>query len=95
MLALPDETRLFMFHDYGRNGRDIHWETTVTEEKDHNIHVGRCATKKDFARFRTEREATLPMPKLILPSLQVKTRAGEIPIDVSGRPMLKVPLNGF
>jgi glyoxylase-like metal-dependent hydrolase (beta-lactamase superfamily II) len=95
VLALPRETRLFMCHDYGPNGRDIRWETTVAEEKEHNIHVGRGATKEDFVRFRTERDATLAMPKLILPSLQVNMRAGEIPTDASGRPMLKVPVNGL
>lgn len=95
VLALPDETRLFMCHDYGPNGRDIRWETTVAEEKEHNIHVGRGTTKEDFIRFRTERDATLAMPKLILPSLQVNMRAGEIPTDASGRPMLKVPVNGL
>lgn len=95
VLALPDETRLFMCHDYGPNGRDIRWETTVAEEKAHNIHVGRGATKEQFVKFRTERDATLAMPKLILPSLQVNMRAGEIPTDASGRPMLKVPVNGL
>ena len=102
VLALPRDTRLFMCNDYGPNGRDIRWETTVAEEQEHNIHVGRGATKEDFVRFRTERDATLAMPKLILPSLQVKLpslqvnmRAGEIPTDASGRPMLKVPVNGL
>lgn len=95
VLALPGETRLFMCHDYGPNGRDIQWETTVAEEKEHNIHVGRGTTKADFVRFRTERDATLAMPKLILPSLQVNMRAGEIPTDASGRPMLKVPVNAL
>ena len=95
VLALPDETRLFMCHDYGPNGRDIRWETTVAEEKEHNIHVGRGATKEEFVKFRTGRDATLAMPKLIIPSLQVNMRAGEIPTDASGRPMLKVPVNGL
>jgi glyoxylase-like metal-dependent hydrolase (beta-lactamase superfamily II) len=95
VLALPDETRLFMCHDYGPNGREIRWETTVAEEKAHNIHVGRGATKEQFVKFRTERDSTLAMPRLILPSLQVNMRAGEIPTDASGRPMLKVPVNGF
>ncbi len=95
VLALPVETRLFMCHDYGPNGRDIRWETTVAEEMEHNIHVGRRTTKADFVRFRTERDATLVMPKLILPSLQVNMRAGEIPTDASGRPMLKVPVDAF
>ena len=95
VLALPDETRLFMCHDYGPNGRDIQWETTVAAEKEHNIHVGKGATKEQFVKFRTERDATLAMPKLIIPSLQINMRAGEVPTDKDGRPMLKVPLNGL
>ena len=95
MLALPDEMRLFMCHDYGPNGRDIRWETTVGAEKELNIHVGKAATKQDFVKFRTERDATLAMPRLIIPSLQVNMRAGEVPKDKDGRPMLKVPLNGL
>jgi glyoxylase-like metal-dependent hydrolase (beta-lactamase superfamily II) len=93
VLALPDETRLFMCHDYGPNGRDIAWETSVGEEKEHNIHVGRGKTKEDFITFRTERDATLAMPRLIIPSLQVNMRAGEVPTDQDGNPMLKVPVN--
>ncbi|MHA6324239.1 MBL fold metallo-hydrolase [Roseivivax sp. CAU 1753] len=95
VLSLPDETRLFMCHDYGPNGRDIQWETTVAEEKAHNIHVGAGKTKEDFVKFRTERDATLDMPKLIIPSLQVNMRAGEVPKDKDGHPMLKVPVNGL
>ena len=95
VLALPDAMRLFMCHDYGPNGRDIAWETTVADEKAHNIHVGLGKTREDFIRFRTERDASLAMPKLIIPSLQVNMRAGEIPTDASGRPMLKVPVNGL
>jgi len=93
VLALPDEMRLFMCHDYGPNGRDIQWETTVAEEKANNIHVGGGKTREDFIKFRTERDATLAMPKLIIPSLQVNMRAGEIPTDRDGNPMLKVPVN--
>lgn len=95
VLSLPDEMRLFMCHDYGPNGRDIQWETTVGAEKAHNIHVGAGKTKDDFVRFRTERDATLSMPRLIIPSLQVNMRAGEMPTDKDGRPMLKVPVNGL
>lgn len=95
VLALPDETRLFMCHDYGPNGRDIQWETSVAEEKAHNIHVGGGKTREEFIKFRTERDAQLDMPKLIIPSLQVNMRAGEIPTDKDGRPMLKVPVNGI
>ena len=95
VLALPDEMRLFMCHDYGPNGRDIAWETTVGEEKAHNIHVGAGKTKADFVKFRTERDAQLAMPRLIIPSLQVNMRAGEVPTDRDGNPMLKVPVNAL
>ena len=93
VLALPDETRLFMCHDYAPGGREIRWETTVAEEKDSNIHVGGGKTKDEFVRFRTERDAQLAMPRLILPSLQVNMRAGEVPKDSDGNMMLKVPVN--
>lgn len=96
VLALPDEMRLFMCHDYGPNGRDIQWETTVGAEKAHNVHVGGGATREAFIKFRTERDATLDMPKLIIPSLQVNMRAGELPPpDESGKRFLKVPINGL
>ena len=95
VLSLPDEMRLFMCHDYGPNGRDIQWETTVGDEKAHNIHVGSGKTKDDFVKFRTERDAQLDMPKLIIPSLQVNMRAGDIPKDKNGNPMLKVPINAL
>lgn len=94
VLSLPDETRLFMCHDYGPNGRDIQWETTVGEEKAHNIHVGGGKTKEEFVKFRTERDAQLTMPRLIIPSLQVNMRGGELPpADESGKRFLKVPVN--
>lgn len=95
VLSLPDETRLFMCHDYGPNGRAIEWETTVAEQKADNIHVGGDKTREDFIKFRTERDAQLDVPKLIIPSLQVNMRAGEIPTDKDGNPMLKVPVNGL
>ncbi|RBI70344.1 MBL fold metallo-hydrolase [Roseovarius sp. TE539] len=93
VLALPDDMRLFMCHDYGPGGRDIAWETTVAEEKARNIHVGGGKTREEFIRFRTERDAQLAMPRLIIPSLQVNMRAGDIPKDHDGNPMLKVPVN--
>ncbi len=93
VLALPDDMRLFMCHDYGPNGRDIEWETTVGAEKAHNIHVGQGKSKEEFVKFRTERDASLDMPRLILPSLQVNMRAGEVPRDDDGNPVLKVPVN--
>jgi glyoxylase-like metal-dependent hydrolase (beta-lactamase superfamily II) len=93
VLSLPDGMRLFMCHDYGPNGRNIQWETTVGEEKKHNIHVGGGKTKADFVKFRTERDVQLSMPKLIIPSLQVNMRAGVVPTDENGNPQLKIPLN--
>ena len=93
VLTLPDEMRLFMCHDYGPNGREIAWETSVADEKAHNIHVGGGVSREAFVKLRSERDATLPMPKLIIPSLQVNMRAGEVPADADGRPVLKVPLN--
>jgi len=94
VLALPDAMRLFMCHDYGPNGRDIAWETTVAEEKAHNIHVGQGKSREEFIRMRTERDAQLDMPKLIIPSLQVNMRAGELPPeDKQGKRFLKVPVN--
>ncbi len=95
VLSLPDAMRLFMCHDYGPNGRDIAWETTVGAEKAHNIHVGGGKTREEFVAFRNARDETLDMPRLIIPSLQVNMRAGEVPRDDEGNPVLKVPLNGL
>lgn len=95
VLALPDPTRLFMCHDYGPNGRDIRWETTVGDEKAHNIHVA-GKTRDEFVALRTARDATLAMPRLIIPSLQVNMRGGELPPpDDDGKRYLKVPINGL
>ncbi|MGH1482890.1 MAG: MBL fold metallo-hydrolase [Geminicoccales bacterium] len=94
VLALPDEMRLFMCHDYGPNGREIRWETTVGEEKEHNIHVGGGTSREKFVAMREARDATLDMPRLIIPSLQVNIRAGDLPpADKDGRKFLKVPVN--
>ncbi len=95
VLSLPDAMRLFMCHDYGPDGRDIQWETTVAQQKAQNIHVGQGKTKADFVQFRTQRDVTLGMPKLIIPALQVNMRAGTIPTDKDGRQMLKVPVNAL
>lgn len=95
LLTLPDEMRLFMCHDYGPNGRDIQWQTTVADEKAHNIHVGAGKSRDEFVKFRTERDAQLAVPKLIIPALQVNMRAGELPRDEHGNPALKVPLNAL
>ena len=95
VLSLPDEMRLFICHDYGPGGRAIAWETTIGQQRADNIHVGAGKSREDFIKFRTERDAQLAMPNLIIPSLQVNMRAGEIPCDENGAPMLKVPLNGL
>ena len=95
VLALPESVRLFMCHDYGPNGRDIRWETTVADEKAHNIHVGAGKTREAFVAMREARDATLGMPKLILPSLQVNMRGGEVPTDADGHQMLKLPVNAL
>lgn len=94
VLALPDEMRLFMCHDYAPNGREIRWETTVTDERIHNIHVGAGKTEEDFVAMRTARDKTLSMPKLIIPALQVNMRGGNLPeADLGGNTFLKVPIN--
>jgi glyoxylase-like metal-dependent hydrolase (beta-lactamase superfamily II) len=95
VLSLPDETRLFMCHDYGPNGRTIQWETSVADQKENNIHVGGGKTREDFIKFRTERDAQLEMPTRIIPALQVTMRAGEVPTDENGNPVLKVPINAI
>jgi glyoxylase-like metal-dependent hydrolase (beta-lactamase superfamily II) len=94
VLALPSEMRLFMCHDYGPNGREIRWETTVGEQRAHNIHVRDGITEDEFVATREARDKTLDMPKLIIPSLQVNMRAGALPPpDESGKRFLKVPIN--
>lgn len=96
VLALPDAMRLFMCHDYGPNGRDIRWETTVGEEKADNIHIGGGRSREDFVAMREARDATLDMPRLILPSLQVNMRGGRLPeADADDRIFLKLPINAL
>jgi glyoxylase-like metal-dependent hydrolase (beta-lactamase superfamily II) len=95
ILALPDETRIFVGHDYKAPGRDEYaWETTVGDQKAKNIHVGAGKSKDEFVEMRDTRDATLAMPKLIIPSLQVNMRAGQMPpADEKGDVFLKVPVN--
>jgi len=97
ILALPDQTRIFVGHDYKAPGRDDYaWETTVGDQKAGNVHVGGDATKDSFVEMRDARDATLAMPKLIIPSLQVNMRAGQMPpADEEGKVFLKVPVNGL
>jgi len=95
LFALPDTTRVFLCHDYLPEGRDqyIH-QTTIGEEKANNIHVGHGASEDEFVKMRTERDATLAMPKLILPSVQVNMRAGLLPEpEDNGIRYIKIPLN--
>ncbi|RZN32169.1 MBL fold metallo-hydrolase [Bradyrhizobium sp. Leo121] len=94
ILSLPNETRLFMCHDYGPNGREIRWETTVAEQHAHNIHVHDGITEDEFVATREARDKTLQMPKLIIPSLQINMKGGKLPApDADGKQYLKVPIN--
>ena len=95
ILALPGETRIFLCHDYKAPGRDEYvWETTVARQRAANIHIHDGVTEQDFVEFRNRRDAELNMPKLILPSIQVNIRAGEMPpADDSGVVFLKIPVN--
>ena len=93
VLALPDEMRLFVCHDYGPGGRAIAWETTIAEQRAANIHVGDGASREAFVAMREARDAQLAMPKLILPALQVNMRAGDVPEDDAGNMVLKIPVN--
>ncbi len=95
MLSLPDETRVFVGHDYGADGvRDFAWETSIAEERAKNIHMAGGATEADYVKARDARDATLAMPRLILPSVQVNMRGGHFPpADDNGVSYLKLPLN--
>lgn len=97
IFALPDATRLFMCHDYKAPGRDEYaWETTVAEERASNIHVGAGIDEDSFVAMRERRDATLDMPNLILPSVQVNMRAGELPpAEDNGVRYLKIPFDAL
>lgn len=99
IFSLPDETRIFLCHDYLPEGRtEYTWETTVKEQKERNIHVGieSGKTQEDFVKMRNERDATLGMPRLIIPSIQVNIQAGKLPQkEDNDTAYLKVPLNRF
>jgi len=94
ILALPNETRLFMCHDYKAPGRDVFaWETSVAAQRAHNIHINDRVSKDTFVEMRETRDSDLGMPKLILPSLQVNLRAGHLPPpEDNGTRYLKIPL---
>ncbi|MFN6952898.1 MAG: MBL fold metallo-hydrolase [Albidovulum sp.] len=95
ILSLPDATRIFVGHDYKAPGRDTYaWETTVAEERARNVHVGAGRTAEEFVAMREARDKTLGMPRLIVPSLQVNMRAGQMPPpEADGSTYLKVPVN--
>ena len=97
IFQLPDSTRVFVGHDYKAEGRDkFAWETTVGEQRAHNKHVGAGRPEEEFVAMRTARDAQLAMPKLIVPSLQVNMRAGNMPdAEDNGVSYLKVPVNGL
>jgi len=96
LLSLPPDTRLFMCHDYMPDGRAPCWETTVADERAHNIHVHDGISEEDFVAMRTARDATLDMPVLILPSVQVNMRAGHLPPpEDNGTRYLKIPLDAL
>jgi glyoxylase-like metal-dependent hydrolase (beta-lactamase superfamily II) len=97
LLSLPPETRLFMCHDYKAPGRNAYaWETTVAAERERNVHVRDGVSEDEFVARRTERDRTLAMPVLILPSVQVNIRAGRLPTpEANGVSYLKIPVNAL
>ncbi len=97
IFALPPQTRLFMCHDYKAPGRDEYrWETTVADEKAKNVHVRDGISEDDFVTMRQKRDATLSMPRLILPSVQVNMRAGNLPpAEANGARYLKLPVDAL
>ncbi len=96
LLSLPAETRLFMCHDYPPEGREAQWECTVADQRARNIHVHDGVSEAEFVAMRTKRDAGLSMPVLILPSVQVNIRAGELPPpEANGVSYLKIPLNAL
>ena len=95
ILMLPDETRIFVCHDYGPGGRAVEWQTDVGTQKQYNIHLA-GKTEDEFVAMRQERDATLGMPRLILPSIQVNMRAGHMPpAEDNGDTYLKIPVSGL
>jgi glyoxylase-like metal-dependent hydrolase (beta-lactamase superfamily II) len=94
ILALPPKTRLFVCHDYGPGGRAIAWETTVAEERAKNIHLREGVGEGEFVEMRTARDKTLAVPQLLIPSIQINMRAGELPPpEDNGVSYIKIPLN--
>lgn len=96
IMALPDDTRLFTGHDYRPGGREPEWESTVAEQRARNTHLVKARTADEFVALREARDQKLPMPKLILPSLQVNIRGGRLPEPESnGKRYLRIPLDAL
>jgi glyoxylase-like metal-dependent hydrolase (beta-lactamase superfamily II) len=96
ILNLPPQTRLFMCHDYPPNNRPVAFETTVAEQREKNIHIRDGISEAEFVQMRTKRDATLEMPVLILPAVQINIRAGEMPPKESnGTAYVKIPINAL
>ena len=94
VLSLPPHTRIYLCHDYQPNGRQLQFVTTVAEERSNNIHVRDGISEEEFVAMRTARDATLAMPVLLLPSVQVNMRAGQLPpAEANGMRYLKIPLD--
>jgi glyoxylase-like metal-dependent hydrolase (beta-lactamase superfamily II) len=96
ILALPPQTRIHVCHDYPPDGREAQWETTVAEQRAANIHVRDGITEEEFVAMRTARDATLEVPTLLLPSIQVNVRSGDMPPpDENGIAYLRIPVNAL
>ena len=95
-LSLPPETKLYMCHDYMPGGRELQWQTTVSAQKQNNIHIHDGIGEEEYVKMRTERDQQLSVPKLILPALQINIRAGRLPqSSEQGSQFLKLPINKF
>ena len=93
LFELPDETRVFTLHDYQPGGRELRFESTIGEQRRSNIHVNESVTKDEFVALRTELERDKPVPRLLLPSVQVNIRGGELPEpEANGTSYMKIPL---
>jgi glyoxylase-like metal-dependent hydrolase (beta-lactamase superfamily II) len=96
LLSLPPQTRLFMCHDYPPNGRPVAFESSVADQRAGNIHVHDGISQEQFVQMRTARDATLEMPVLILPAVQINIRAGQMPPkEANGTAYVKIPLNAL
>jgi glyoxylase-like metal-dependent hydrolase (beta-lactamase superfamily II) len=95
ILTLPDTTRVFVGHDYKAENRDTYaWETTILQQRENNIHIAKGVSQEQFVKMREQRDATLAVPRLILPAIQINIRAGQLPpVESNGHCYLKIPLN--